>query len=299
MRVGLAFVLLLALPPQTPRNPVTNDGTSSSTKTAADHKKQSKLPPTILGTADKLSTPHADAEQDYKQQEPNDRVYKVDVVTQPPTGEPLFGLYLVATIFGVVVNAGVLFAIFRQNQINWRQLRTNVRAARAAKASAHAAIASAKAAKTSAQAIIIGNQPQLDLRANFDAWQTCIYPKLGVRRIELALSNTGLTSAYDCSWESWIELLEFPFVDFTPAAEHTAIDHKFSLSPGKPVIINVPIKRTITEPELNRIREGKLWVCVRLYVKYRDRFTPNRHCNFGYFVGPGGLSTLPRYNDSN
>lgn len=203
--------------------------------------------------------------------------------------------YLIATVIGVMVNGAVLFAIWRQTKINWRQVKIGIRSARAAEKSA-------KAAKASADVLVLSQQPQLSATANSDPWKSCVYPPLGIRYLEIALRNTGLTTAYDCSWESWLEVLEFPFTDFTSAAEHTEMPHKFSFPPNAtehPIVINIPIKRQIAEPELDAIRSARRKICVRLYVKYRDSFNPHRYANFGYFIAPGGFGTLPKYNDSN
>lgn len=293
----LAVVLLscaMALPSQTPEKPVQKNQTGRKTGNASQQQETHKTAPTASGVSAAPSAQESQSKANDHQHESDNRVYKVNVVSQPPAGEPLFIWYLIATIVGVVVNAAILFAIWRQTKINWRQVKVSIRAARAAGTSA-------RAAKASTEVLIIGQKPQLSTTANSDPWKSCVYPPLGIRHLEIALHNTGLTTAYDCSWESWLEVLEFPFVDFTSAAEHTEVSHNFSLSPNTTahsMVINIPIKRQISEPELDGIRSARLKICVRLCVKYRDSFNPRRYANFGYFVGPGGLGTLPKYNDS-
>jgi hypothetical protein len=53
-------------------------------------------------------------------------------------------------------------------------------------------------------------------------------------RITIALSNKGLTTAYEVTYQSWIELLPFPFADFSEAADHFASQHAHSVYPTRP-----------------------------------------------------------------
>jgi len=39
-------------------------------------------------------------------------------------------------------------------------------------------------------------------------------------RIQITLANIGGSTAYNCRYETWTELLPFPFTDFSSRADH-------------------------------------------------------------------------------
>lgn len=119
-------------------------------------------------------------------------------------------------------------------------------------------------------------------------------------RIRVALSNKGATTAYEVTYQSWIELLPFPFTDFTNAADHFMSENPYSMYPNHdPIILNIPIRNGLSEAQLKDLRELKLYACVRVRVAFRDAFTPTRYSNFGVYVMHEGMGWLPKYNDSN
>jgi hypothetical protein len=64
----------------------------------------------------------------------------------------------------------------------------------------------------------------------------------------MTLTNRGMTSAFDCYYESWIELLPFPFNDFTTSVDHFKSEEPLSIYPGHaPIIINIPFRAGLTE----------------------------------------------------
>lgn len=124
-----------------------------------------------------------------------------------------------------------------------------------------------------------------------------------IPRMKIALSNKGTTTAYDCLHESWIELVtKMPdeFEDFSSAADYFKSKNKFSLYPGHdPIVINIPIRRGLSETEREAVRGARLYVCVRVRLSFRDSFAPERYSNFGFWVMYEGMGFLPKYNDSN
>ncbi|MFL6314511.1 MAG: hypothetical protein ACJ71W_20595 [Terriglobales bacterium] len=219
-------------------------------------------------------------------------VYLVHEISPPdPKDAPLFFPYLIATILGVAVNAVILALIWRQTEINWRQVKVALRTARAAEASA-------QSAQKSADVLIASQLPQVAAKPHGNPGEEFCDPK--GQHVQIALYNTGMTTAYDCAVETWIEVINPPFVGFTGKADYSKRADVFSLySKDKPVIINIPIETTITPEKQRAIKHHQLLLCVRLLVNYRDSFTPNRYANFGYVVMGGGLGFLPKYNDSN
>jgi hypothetical protein len=121
-------------------------------------------------------------------------------------------------------------------------------------------------------------------------------------RVNVALVNLGTTTAYECTYETWIELLPFPFVDFTSAADYAAITEKFAMYPNhEPVVLNIPIRKGLTKEEREDMFHLRKFMCFRVRVVYRDVFskTPERYADFGFYALKQGFGFLPKYNDSN
>ena len=55
-------------------------------------------------------------------------------------------------------------------------------------------------------------------------------------RVQLEITNVGLVTAYDVLWESWIEVIVPPFIDFSVNADHFVSEEPFTLySKHKPM----------------------------------------------------------------
>lgn len=119
-------------------------------------------------------------------------------------------------------------------------------------------------------------------------------------RVQIEIYNRGQSAAYDLVYESWIELLPFPFVDFTPSADHHKASEGKVLNPNHtPITINIPKRKGITDQQLSDLKQLRLYACIRVRVEYRDAFSTNRYAEFGYCVMANGLGFLPKYNDAN
>jgi hypothetical protein len=119
-------------------------------------------------------------------------------------------------------------------------------------------------------------------------------------RVRIALSNKGLTTAYEATYQSWIELLPFPFTDFTEGADHFMSENPYSVYPHHDdILLNIPIRKGLSEGQLKDLRDLRLYACVRIRVAFRDAFSPSRYSNFGFYVTHEGAGFLPKYNDSN
>jgi hypothetical protein len=118
------------------------------------------------------------------------------------------------------------------------------------------------------------------------------------RRVEIELHNKGLTPAYDILYETWIEILPFPFADFTSSATRFHCHDPLVLYPNvDPVIINIPIGKAVSAYEMSAIASLKLYVCVRIHVTFRDAFGP-RESDFAFYLMAKGVGFLPKYNSS-
>lgn len=118
-------------------------------------------------------------------------------------------------------------------------------------------------------------------------------------RVQIELFNRGLAVAQNLTYESWIELLPRPFTDFTASADYHKSEEPLALYPSHdPLIINIPVRKGITEQQLNELRQLKTFACMRVRVHYSDTFSAARVASFGFWVAHDGLGFLPKYNDA-
>lgn len=191
---------------------------------------------------------------------------------------------LFITGIGVLVGFGVLVIYYYQ--------------LKAMKASVIATKEAAEAALLNSQALIASQRPQITATANADPRKTLADRQ--APRVELSLSNSGPTPAYDFVHESWIEVHKMPFVDFTKLADYYKSPESKVLYPGDPFVVNIPIRSGLTDQQLASLKQGHISVCLRVRVHYRDTFdqTNEWYADFGYVVIPTGLGFLPKYNNA-
>jgi hypothetical protein len=116
----------------------------------------------------------------------------------------------------------------------------------------------------------------------------------------IAVDNTGMTPAYDVTYEWWAEVLPLRFVDFTSEADHSKRSNPAVIHPNHdPLIIKVKLTKSLTAEEIADVKESRRCICVRVYVTYRDRFKSGRYANLGMSVRGDGFMLLPKYNDAN
>ncbi len=124
------------------------------------------------------------------------------------------------------------------------------------------------------------------------------------------LRNINPTPAYDCSYETWIEVTDRPFKDFSSGAIYFKQIAKITIYPQSPVPVTVGIQldRPLTRDEFTAITQSPnllpdaiptKWLCFRVYIQYRDAFNDSRYANFAYGYDGTGIEPLPKYNDSN
>jgi hypothetical protein len=159
-----------------------------------------------------------------------------------------------------------------------------------------AALRTLRAIEWQTKVLVESQRPKLTASALADPSKTLA--DIAARRVLLGLENKGMTPAYDLVYETWIEILPFPFEDFTPSATYFKCPHSMVLYPdSQPMALNVPIQREVGAEEMHAVLELHLYVCIRIHVTYKDAFGP-REANFGYYAMKNGLGILPKYNDS-
>jgi len=158
------------------------------------------------------------------------------------------------------------------------------------------ALRTLRALERQTQALVEAQRPRLIASGHGDPTETL--SDRSARRVEINLENKGILPAHDLIYESWMEILKFPFIDFTSAATYFKSSSPMTLYGGsQPMVINIPIMRDVADDEVKAVVTRRLYVCIRIHVTYRDAFG-KRHSNFGYYVQKQGFGFLPKYNDS-
>ncbi len=158
------------------------------------------------------------------------------------------------------------------------------------------AIRTLRAIESQTRVLVEGQRPRIVANPHGDPSKTLADPH--ARRVELEVINKSSMPATNFRYESWIEVLPFPFEDFTVAADHFKSDAPWVLHPDTPQVINIPIRGGITPENFIEVKRLRKHVCVRLRVEYADPFITNRRCyaDFGFHVLPKGLGFLEKYN---
>jgi len=98
---------------------------------------------------------------------------------------------------------------------------------------------SANAAKESADAFMVSQRAQLIPKV-----LKPIPNQVGHElQVVIELHNLGLTPAYSCTYQTWIQMLPVPFVDFTDAADHAESPSPATVYSNGPVPTSVTIVR--------------------------------------------------------
>jgi hypothetical protein len=159
-----------------------------------------------------------------------------------------------------------------------------------------AAIKTLVAIERQTKAMVEGQRSRVAAKPHGDATQTLMDEQ--APRVELELFNRGATEASGLAYETWIELLPDYSTDFTPRADHASKSEPTTLYPNHtPIIINIPIRKGLTEGERASLKRLRLFACIRMRVEYNDAFS-HRWAEFGFYVTSSGLGFLPRYNDT-
>lgn len=155
-----------------------------------------------------------------------------------------------------------------------------------------------RASQRSADAFVESHRPLLIVRTEHPKFANG-FPGAAVTG---ELVNIGLTAAYKCVLETWIEILPEPFTDFTSQATYFVSPHAMSLYPKIPEHTQfiISLERPLTSDEKIGLDSGNLYICFRILARYWDSFRKiDRYQNFGYMMNKKGLMVcLPIYNDS-
>jgi hypothetical protein len=162
-----------------------------------------------------------------------------------------------------------------------------------------AAVSTLQAIKIQTNAIVEAQRPQIAIDPKGNPLEMLTYPLMvpsAAPRIVLDIFNRGITPAYNFTYETWIEILPQPFVDFTSNVDHEPPSGPIILTQQHPIGANIPIRKPVTTEQLESVKKLTLQACVRVRVVYDDAFSKGRCVNFGFIVMYNGLSFLPKYN---
>src|SRR3989442_3125425 len=127
------------------------------------------------------------------------------------------------------------------------------------------ALRTLRAIESQTRVLVEGQRPRIVATAHGDPTKTLA--DIHARRVELKVINKSSMPATDYRYESWIEVLPFPFNGFTVASDHFECDAPSVLYPDTPQIINIPIRGGITPEDFVQVRRLQKHVCVRLCVE--------------------------------
>ena len=185
-----------------------------------------------------------------------------------------------------------------EHKETFKQLGIMQAHADATRDNAIAAKDAAEAAKTNAEAYMVSQRAQLIalLRSGIS-----LFFNDGIPLMPIDIKNIGSTPAYHCLYETWIEVLNVPFLDFTEAADCYKAPFPMTIYPDSPAptTIHIELGRALTAAELTDFSQGKKSLCFRVRIEYEDAFKKARWCDFGFEFTGEKAGALPKYNDSN
>jgi hypothetical protein len=155
----------------------------------------------------------------------------------------------------------------------------------------------AEAAGRNIEVFIASQQPQIVVIAHEDPTQDLASD---TPRVQMELTNRGPTTALGLFYEWWIEIMPFPFIDFTDNADYYRSPELISVYPGQPpMVLNMPLSRGLTAAQLLELKRAEKFACIRVKATYRDGFSKKlQWVSFGYYIQADGLGFLEKYNYS-
>jgi len=117
--------------------------------------------------------------------------------------------------------------------------------------------------------------------------------------VTVHLVNIGRTPAYHAHYESWIDILEHPFRDFTPDGAHYKETTETLHYPEDKIVHSVPIRlmRPMEERENFALRTDKKRLYFRIRISYRDVFDDPRFTDFAAASNGIRIEPCPKYNE--
>jgi hypothetical protein len=200
-------------------SPKVPDSTTARSHRTTKNLKSDKVPPAQSPTSVGPSTANHQ-EQPCISQKSEDSQQAVRIRELPPVS-----ILKDWADWGIWVFTGLLVGV---GFLQWRVIRTQANLmgvhaehlqtlAVAASDNAKAASDGAEAAKTNAEAYMVSQRAELIalLRTEISLFLTDSGPI-----VPIDIRNNGPTPAYHCTYETWIEVLDVPFQDFTQAARY-------------------------------------------------------------------------------
>jgi hypothetical protein len=157
------------------------------------------------------------------------------------------------------------------------------------------ALRTLKSIERQTKAIIQSQRAKIAASAQGDYMTTVV--DRGAPRVQIGIVNRGLATANNFVYESWVEVVAFPFDDFSEMADRFSSTVPQCIYPQhEGLVLNVPFSRPFTPEQRLNLQKGAAYVCVRLNTTYEDGFGSMRNASFCFYVYPGGFAVLPKYN---
>lgn len=150
--------------------------------------------------------------------------------------------------------------------------------------------------KFQSTAMVAAQRAYLSLAARLAPADTLFDP--AAPRMVVRLINVGKTPAYDLCYESWIEILQPEFEDFTSRAVHFKDDATYCLHSDSDLTVNIPFQRRLDPAELADIKSDTRCVFIRVRATYTDSLRREHFADFAYRILHDGFRAVPKYNDA-
>ena len=102
--------------------------------------------------------------------------------------------------------------------------------------------------------------------------------------VQVTIKNVGATPAHKVRTLTSVAAASFPLTEPFPGHLQTNVA-EFVLAPAQEVYPNVPLKRVLTEHELDLIRAGKAAIYVFGDITYEDEFGKEHKCSYEFYYG--------------
>lgn len=221
--------------------------------------KQNTTPPTVA-PASLPSKPQATTEKNESGAPPNDRVYKVDVVSQPR--DPLFTIYVGLTAAAVLVGIVTAIAV-------WRQMRANEVAAQAAGRNSQSVM-------DAERAWMIGNPEFNNFTRPPATNEYILYPVSfeNVGKSPALLLEAGVSLKMTDSLENLREPTYVP-------EEVVKFEQLLLVPQDSFALTALPLQ--ITEAQYFAMRRREIFLYGHCFVKYRDIFGQEHETAFCHY----------------
>jgi hypothetical protein len=117
--------------------------------------------------------------------------------------------------------------------------------------------------------------------------------------VQVDLINIGKSPAYHSTYQTWADILGYPFSDFLPTSTRVTSPMESIIYPGTEVVHEVPIRhlRHVSVQEHHDLGTQKARFYFRIRVDYEDRFGDPHFTDTCWASDGSGIEPCAKYND--